>query len=84
MSQASGSRGLVLFLIVLAVFAIAVDLARPGSLLRSAWNRVSPSETRFERTVKDFQRTRGSTLPRSNHLDGGDSRSLMVEVRATA
>jgi hypothetical protein len=83
MSRASGRRGLVLALLLLAVLAGVLDLLRPESFLLQQWRRLNPHQTPLERAVKEFQRTREVPLPRSNRVYGeGTRRDMPSEQRS--
>jgi hypothetical protein len=64
-SRASGRRGLLLSALLLMAILTVLDLARSGSLIRSAWSRaVPPSQTPIERGLDEFRRTRGEAIRR--------------------
>lgn len=56
MSRASSRRGLLVMALLLVVLLVAVDLARPGSVLRGAWEAVSrPEGTPAERLLRQLR-----------------------------
>ncbi|NNM34947.1 MAG: hypothetical protein HKO53_17855 [Gemmatimonadetes bacterium] len=58
MAAGPRKRGFLILALLLFCLAAAVDLMRPGSLLRGTWARMAPTTTQMERTVDQVQRSR--------------------------
>lgn len=65
MSRTSSRQGLLISAALIGLLLLALDLLRPDSLLRSAWDQLTPDrQTEVERGLEEFRRTRGGSLRR--------------------